>query len=93
MSIQFENPMDEETQRRLREWFGPQIAAMDERLVLLNRLELESTKMQDLANRTKGPVVVELHDEGEIKTLGDGTRYRVTAAGWKRMDREEGEGP
>jgi len=48
--------------------------------------KLEHKKMGDLARAAKQPVTVELNEEGEIKEMSDGTKYRVTSQGWKKID-------
>ena len=47
--------------------------------------EIESGFMGELANKAEQPVTVELHGEGEIKTMADGTQYQVTRRGWVKV--------
>jgi hypothetical protein len=42
-------------------------------------------QMKELANLAEQPVTVELHGEGEIKTMADGTQYQVTRLGWVKV--------
>jgi hypothetical protein len=48
--------------------------------------EIEKGFMGELANKAGQPVTVELHGEGEIKSMADGTRYQVTPRGWVKLD-------
>lgn len=43
--------------------------------------EVSQRQMKELANLAEQPVTVELHGEGEIKTMADGTQYQVTRRG------------
>lgn len=47
--------------------------------------EVNQREMKELANKAEQPVTVELHGEGEIKTMTDGTQYRVTRRGWVKV--------
>ena len=47
--------------------------------------EIEKGFMGELANKAEQPVTVELHGEGEIKTMADGTQYQVTRRGWGKV--------
>ena len=86
MSMQFDEPMNEETAKRIKEMFGEKIAVMDDRNVLLEKLaELHQQEMKIVANTAEQPVTVNIHDEGDIVTMSDGTRYRVTAQGWRKV--------
>ena len=67
------------------EMFGKDIAAMDQKTVLLNRRMHLQSEMKKVANQTKQPVSLEINNEGEIKTLSDGSQYRVTKSGWKKL--------
>lgn len=40
---------------------------------------------KELANAAGQPVTVELHAEGAIKTMADGTQYQVTKRGWRKV--------
>ena len=85
MSIQFERPMNEETRRMIEEMFSQNVAAMDDKTVLVNEFRCLSNEMTALANTAKQPVCVEIHGDGEIKTMSDGTQYRVTPQGWRKI--------
>jgi len=82
MSIQFENPMNEETAERIKKTFGDKIAVIDERNVLLERLsEINQKEMKAIANTAGQPVTVNIHDQGDIIEMSDGTKYCVTTKG------------
>ena len=85
MSIQFERPMNEETRKMMEEFFRQDIVSMDDRMALINSAMFEAGKLKALANAANQPCTVELHEEGEIKTMSDGTQYRVTPQGWRRI--------
>jgi len=85
MSINFDDPMNDETFRTIRENFAEQLVAMDEKTALVNNLEFTQQSMKDIANMAGQPATLEMHGEGEIKTMSDGTRYRVTRDGWVKL--------
>lgn len=90
MSINFNDPMNSEAMAKLQEFFKdgtlPEPVVMDDRRALFNtKLDLQQRKMTELANAAKQPVMVELNEEGEIKEMSDGTKYRVTPKGWKKI--------
>lgn len=85
MSMNFDNPIDAEQQAFIKEMFGKDVAAMDDKTVLVNRRQFLQTEMKAVANKTGQPVSLEINDEGEIKTLSDGSRYRVTKDGWEKL--------
>jgi len=85
MSMSFKNPLTEEDSEFLRERLGDMIEAMDEHTVLLNSKEIKQLEMKEVANRTNQVVTVEVNDLDEVKTMSDGTQYKVTASGWKKL--------
>ena len=90
MSINFEHPMNSVALEKLRELITdgsiPNPVAQDEFRALFNdKLELQQRKMTQLANAAKQPVTVELNEEGDIKEMSDGTKYRVTPKGWIKI--------
>jgi len=48
-------------------------------------IELETENALKIANTARQPVSVELNEQGEIKTMSDGTKYQVTPSGWKKI--------
>ncbi len=85
MSMQFEKPMNEETVEAIKKAFGEKIAVMDRKNVLLENLSMISQeKMSAIAKKTKQPVALNLHDNGDIVEMSDGTKYRVTENGWRK---------
>ena len=93
MSINFNDPMNSEVMAKLQELFKngtlPEPVAMDERRALFNDdPRLQQRTMIELANAAKQPVMFELNEEDEIKEMSDGTKYRVTPKGWKKMHKD-----
>ena len=85
MSISFDEPMNDDAREMVKEMFKDEIQAMDERTALLNRIELRQKALSELANAAGQPVTAEVHPVGHVKTMSDGTRYEVTAGGWRRL--------
>lgn len=90
MSINFNNPMNNKALEKLRELISdgslPAPVAQDDYRALFNkRLDLQPRKLTELANAAKQPVTVELNEEGEIKEMSDGTKYKVTRKGWIKI--------
>lgn len=85
MSIQFEQPMNEATRKMMEEMFKESITAMDERTALISAMEFNAADLKKLANAAGQPAELHLHEEGEIKTMSDGTQYRVDPKGWRRI--------
>lgn len=91
MSINFNHPVGPEEENMLKKMFGEPVAS-DRKTFLYDDMEsrfrqqlMQGRKMTELANKAKQPVAVELNKEGEIKTLSDGTQYRVTPKGWRKV--------
>jgi len=90
MSMNFDDKINPEASALIAKYFGDKADQVDDRTVLLDTVNLFNQKnMKEIANAAGQPVVVELHGEGDIKTLSDGTRYRVTRRGWVRLDDQE----
>jgi hypothetical protein len=85
MSLNFDQPVDNEVIEKIKQILP--VVAHDRKTFLLGKFEaFESREMKKLANAAKQPARVELHGLGEIKTLEDGTRYEVTARGWRKLE-------
>jgi len=85
MSINFEKPISEEDQEFLRKMMGDRLVDMDEKTALFHNDIIDQQKMKDIASRSGQTVSVELNEEGDIKTLSDGTQYLATKAGWQKL--------
>lgn len=86
MSMQFDQPVNDEAFKKIVETFGEPVAH-DRQTFLFDRMgAIKQRLMTEIANAAKQPAAVELHGEGEIKTMSDGTRYRVTPTGWQKID-------
>ena len=85
MSIQFENPVNDEARKLIEQIFGPVVS--DERTFLpMARMPIiDQIAMKQIANAAKQPATVALHADGDVKTLADGTQYRARANGWVRI--------
>ena len=92
MSINFDEPVSDEVTDELKRMLGDQVVAQDEKTTLLTQLEdftLLQRRMKKIANMANQPVVVEINDLGDIKTMSDGTRYKVTQAGWRKLGKDD----
>lgn len=85
MSMNFEKPISEEEQGFIKEMLGDQVKAIDAKTALLEGRVIQQQQMKKIANKLNQPVYVELHGEDEIKTMSDGSQYRVTMSGWVRI--------
>ena len=85
MSINFEDQVNPEALEKMREIFGDSVVN-DGRQFLFNKMQtIKQADMKAIANAAKQVATVELHTEGEVKTMADGTRYQVTPAGWRKL--------
>ncbi len=84
MSLNFENPLDAEQQKIVDELIGDSLVARDERTALFQHRTFAQKEMSKLANRLEQPVVMEINDIGDEKTMLDGTKYLCTAKGWRK---------
>lgn len=85
MSINFEEPMSDEARALMKELFGEPDVEDDRHALFSKRLTMVQQDMSKLANVAKQPVTVEVHELGEVKTMSDGTRYKVTPGGWVKL--------
>ena len=86
MSINFDNEANPATRELIEKLFGKPVAD-DRKHFLMDQMRVIDQKlMKQVANTAKQPARVELHEIGEIKTLDDGTRYEVTARGWRKIE-------
>lgn len=67
MSINFNDPMNDEAKAKLKELFEDELIASDDKTALQ-------------------PVTLDTHNVGEIKELRDGTKYRTTSRGWRKIN-------
>ena len=86
MGMHFEKDVDDETLAKIKDMFG-EAEASDRRHFLFNKLNtLDRRAMTELANTAKQPVQVEINNVGDIRTMSDGTQYRVTPQGWRKIE-------
>lgn len=85
MSMNFNKPVNDEALSRIKEIYGDPVA--NDRMTLLfdKMKEIRQPDMKEIANLAGQPVSVEVHEEGETKTMSDGTRYQVTPKGWRKI--------
>ena len=84
MSINFNREVDDDVLEEMKRAFGKD-TPMDRKTALIDTTVVDQKEMKKLAHMANQPVSVELHEEGEIKTLADGTRYQVTERGWRKI--------
>jgi len=85
MSMNFQNPVSEELAAKITEEFGQPVAT-DRKTFLFDQMkQIDQRLMKQIANEAKQPVSVEVNGEGDIKTMSDGTQYRVTPQGWQKL--------
>ena len=89
MSINFEKPVSPEILARIRKIFVNRLVASDEQTVLVDAGAFRSADMSDIARMAKQPVTLALHGDGEVVTMKDGTTYRVTPRGWRKVESGE----
>ena len=82
MSINFEDDINPAAFQMLKEMSD--VEAADLKTALLNRVDLNSRKLKDLANTAKQPVTVEINEIGDWKEVG-GLVYELREAGWYRL--------
>ena len=85
MSMRFDRPISECEQEMIKALMGDKVAAIDEHQALLNTAELKQQEMKQIANELEQVVTVEINAPDEIKTMADGTQYRVTPQGWRKI--------
>jgi hypothetical protein len=86
--MQFENPVNDEVIEKIKKVLEDP-RAHDRKTFLFNELPvLHREEMKKIANAAKQVMTVEINREGDIKTMADGTRYKVTPRGWVRLGDE-----
>ena len=86
MSMNFDDPMQPETKQRIKKLFGDGLTAIDDHTALFENTQLVRDELKAALQAEKQPVSVEIHEDGDIKTMSDGTRYQVTKRGWVKLD-------
>ena len=84
MSMSFEQPLNEKQQSMIKELLGDRVKAIDEKLALFEG-PIHQNEMKEIANETNQVVTVEINKGNDIKTMGDGTQYKVTKNGWRKI--------
>lgn len=85
MSMQFDKPISEDQQKFIKELMGDSLNVIDQERALFNANQFFQTDMKDIANEINQVVTLELNEPGEIKVMGDGTRYECTPKGWIKL--------
>ena len=83
MSVKLSRPMNQDQMQAMSELLEPVFA--DESNMLFDRLEVNSQGFRKAANELGQVIEVELNDIEDIKTMADGSRYRVTDSGWEKL--------
>lgn len=87
MSMNFQDPVNNEALAKIMEGFGDKVVAHDNKTFLLANVDAINQKlMKEIANAAKQPATVELNGDGDVKVMSDGTRYRVTPNGWHKIE-------
>ena len=85
MSMNFNNPINQAAESAIKKMFEGRIKAMDEKTVLFEGEVIRQSEMGLIARLAKQPVEIQMHKQGEIKTMSDGTQYQVTPQGWVKI--------
>lgn len=85
MSINFNEPVNEETSSFIKKMMDVQV---DDKKTFLTAFDgpIQGALMKEIANKAGQPITLKIHNVGDVKTMADGTRYRVTSDGWERLD-------
>ena len=87
MSIHFEKPMNQEALQAIQKLFGDQIAAIDNRNVLLDNFnQIHQKEMSSIARKAKQPLTLNLNGIGDVVEMSDETKYQVTKNGWRKIN-------
>ena len=88
MSMSFDRDLTNGQEKLLKKFFEDKdvnVTSQDKRGAVFEPFDMQREEMSKLANDLEQPVMVELHSEGEIKTMADGTKYRATSRGWEKI--------
>lgn len=85
MSMNFDEPVNDAALAKIIDTFGKPVAT-DRKTFLFDRIgTIEQRLMKEIANTAKQPATIEMNGEGDIKTMSDGSQYRVTPQGWQKL--------
>ena len=85
MSMNFDKPVNSEAMEALSKMFGEPVA-QDEKTFLYDKMDaINGAMMSELANKAKQTVALEINAPDDIKTMSDGTQYRMTPRGWIKV--------
>ena len=84
-NINFKDEVDEETKSLIAKMFHEGLNAQDENMTLIDNFHPEQSQMKEIANAAQQVATVELNEEGDIKEMSDGTKYRATKRGWIKV--------
>ena len=86
MSIQFDQPMNDESKKLIDKFFGDKVVAYDHKTVLLEGLnQINQGEFKAISNEAKQPATLSFHGQGEIVGMQDGTKYQVIKQGWEKI--------
>lgn len=85
MSMNFKDDIDDHTRSMIDEFFKDKVVAKDNRQVLFNDLLLEKKKIEQIEKSAKQDSNAKYDQLGTIKTLSDGSRYKLKNSGWLKI--------
>jgi len=85
MSINFNDVPSEFVRLKMEELFGKPVASDGKTNLFDELFEIDQRDMKALANAAGQPVSVEMNSVGDIKTMDDGTQWRLTPNGWHKL--------
>lgn len=85
MSMSFTQPVNDETYAKIIKEFGEPVAHDRKTFLFDHPKVIKQQIMKEIANAAKQPATVAVHGHGDIKTMSDGTQYRVTPQGWQKI--------
>ena len=85
MSINFNEEVNDETMQKMQEVFGDKLKAFDRKIALIEGESIDAKDLKEIANTANQPATLEIHSVGDVKTMSDGTQYKVTKSGWRKV--------
>jgi len=83
MSMNFRKELTDKQCDMLKDMFD--VSASDKRTFLLNDAAVDPKACRDVANITNQVTELELNSIGDTKKLYDGSTYKLTRNGWRKI--------
>jgi hypothetical protein len=83
MSMNFRNELTGKQCNTLKDMFD--VSASDKRTFLLNDTAFNSKSCGDLATLMNQVAELELNNIGDTKKLSDGSKYKLSENGWRKI--------